>query len=204
MITDLVAYIKNKNSIITASSDGGTTSTALAIAEKLCEEDKAVVYFNPASSIDREFVKKYYPSVFSNVTFLLGPLPALIYYLDTSSNNIDYVIIDPGDALVLKELVYRQLLSLSSLLKFNILTTSQIRVNPAENGHTYSTVERLNKLNLVSSGNYFEYSIWLRKVTESQLYYVRRYSDIFDCYREGNKYLQRYIITYAREGNVLK
>lgn len=204
MITTLVDYIKNKNAIITASPDVGSTTTSLAIAEKLVAEGRGILYFNPACSLNREFIETFYPNVFSNVTFLLGPLPALVYYLDSNASNIDNLIIDPGDSLVAQEFVYRQLLSLSSVLKFNILTTSQIRTNPSENGKAYSTIERLNEKTLIPSGSYFQYSIWLRKVTEVSLYYNRCYADVFDCYREGNHYLQRYILTYGIEGNLLK
>ena len=203
MIAKVLEYIKDQNVIVTTSPDQGSTSTILALAEELIKEDRGILYFDPSFSINRQFVEKYYPLVFYNISFLIGPLQTLIYYLDSNPEHIDTIIIDPGDCLMSTSMIYRDLISLSSTLQINIIVTSQIRINPSEGGKPYSTIEKLNKDKLVPSGIYFPISIWLRNVTETSIYYKRKYLDVFDCYREGNKYLKRYLITYGLEGNVI-
>lgn len=106
--------------------------------------------------------------------------------------NVDYLVIDPADCLM----GTRALPDLVSVSKkrFKIIAASQIRQDPSQGGKVYSTLESLN---------IFDYSLWIRNVTEEQEIFKSKYLDIFDSRRKGNDYISRYVAKYANEGNVL-
>jgi len=84
-----------------------------------------------------------------------------------------------------------------------LICTSQIRHNP-NTGKPYSTMERKNKTYSDYGEIMFNNSVWIRNVTEPNNIYKMRYVDIFNIYRIGNNYSDRFLIRFDnKEGNVI-
>ncbi|MCK9428993.1 MAG: hypothetical protein M0R17_03145 [Candidatus Omnitrophica bacterium] len=162
----------------------------------LLHQNKSILYYNPSKDIDQEFVKKYHQDVYQNVIFHKESLSLLINFLEYINYEIDYLILDPGDALMVSRNVIPMI---KSSLKGHIIITSQIRQDPTKNGHIYSPIEELNK-----KYNLFKYSIWIRNVTEEEQLFKSRYIDIFENCRIGNQFLRRYLVRFdSKTGEII-
>jgi hypothetical protein len=199
MIKDIVKeFVLDHNIIVTAPTGNGTTTLTLQIASTLADLDKRVLFYNPLGDIDREFVKSTYPNAFSNIFFFNDSLAQLLSFLDYINYNIDFLVLDPGDSLMMNKGIY-PLLNIR-LKNKGIIATSQIRQDPNKGGQIYSPVEELNKKNNLSI---FNFSIWIRNVTEMEQLFKSRYLDIYDHARIGNEFLKRYIVRFDSKTGVL-
>lgn len=196
----LIDYIVNKNSIITSNVGGGSTSFTLYLLNNLCISNN-VLYYSTGSNIDRSFVKNYYNNVYHECTFFIGPLDIFLSYLTNLGSkleNFNYIILDTADVIGKESL--QSLKMLFDLYNINMIATSQLRVDP-NNSRPYSTVEEWNKQ---LNGELFQNSIWIRNVNEPNTINKRKYIDIYNHFRIGNRYTKRYIISFDKKrGNVL-
>jgi hypothetical protein len=81
-----------------------------------------------------------------------------------------------------------------------IIATSQIRQDPTKNGSIYSPLEELNKKN---NSSIFNFSVWIRNVTEEDQMFKMRYIDIFDHHKVGNQFIRRYVVRFDSKTGVL-
>jgi hypothetical protein len=197
MLKELInEFVLDNNIIITAPSGNGSTVFTLYLSNLLLHQNKSILYYNPSKDIDQEFVKKYHQDVYQNVIFHKESLSLLINFLEYINYEIDYLILDPGDALMVSRNVIPMI---KSSLKGHIIITSQIRQDPTKNGHIYSPIEELNK-----KYNLFKYSIWIRNVTEEEQLFKSRYIDIFENCRIGNQFLRRYLVRFdSKTGEII-
>lgn len=195
LVDDLIS---ENNTLITSPSGNGTTVLTLCIANYLVAKGKTIIYFNPSKDIDSEYIKKNFPSVFCEVFFLKSSLQHLINFLAHIDFKIDYLIIDPGDNLMVNKGIIPVLKDL--LKNSKLVITSQIRQDPTQGGKLYSPIEELNKR---YNNSIFKYSIWIRDVTESSSTFKSRYVDVFDNVRKGNNFIRRYIVKFDKKTGVL-
>lgn len=196
MLSELVDdYIKNKNVVVTSAADNGATTLSLFILNCLLKEDKFIVIYNPLNNIEKEFVKRYYPRVFNDTLFVTSKVTDFLSLLQYLRYKLDYLVIDPGDCLLYNPGLLPEI---SKLLIGNIICTSQIRQDPNKGGQIYSTLENKYMTTL------FDYSIWIRNVTETSGIMKRKYIDIFKEKRSGNNYIARYVANFTDEGNIIQ
>lgn len=181
-------YVENKSLCITSSSGEGSTSLALYIS-MILSKDYTVMYYNPSSDLDREYIKKFYPLAFNNVLFVQADLESFIGLVSILSGDIDYLVLDPADSLIkaipkLKRVVPKTC---------NLVATSQLRLDPKQGWKPYSTIEELNKKN---GNTIFDYSVWIRKATESNAVFTNKYIDVFKHRRIGNRFESRYVVRF--------
>lgn len=197
-------YIKDDNVIITSAPGNGTTSLAQAIMDRLCLS-QSVLYYSPCATFDRDFIEKYYKNAFKNVCFMSCGVYEFIDFVAQNTmakEPFKYIVIDPADFLLTYGDVLTHIRNALKFVKTKIICTSQIRHDLNAGGQLYSTIERWNRLHIEEQ--VFKYSIWIRNVTGLDLFYNSRYADVFPGYRQGNKYLERFIIKFQKkEGYVV-
>lgn len=195
MLPELVEdFVYGKNVVVTSSAGNGATSLCLYIANILLRDDKIVMLFNPQDSIEKSFVKRFYPRVYDDVVFVSSSVPQFLTFLEYMDYKIDYLIVDPADCMMFSS---RLLPTLSELISGKLICSSQIRQDPTKGGQVYSTLE--NKY----MGKIFDYSIWIRNITEEFGEIKRKYIDVFDKKRSGNNQIARYVASFSKEGNIL-
>jgi hypothetical protein len=201
MLHEIVSdFIVKGNTIITGPTGNGITSLTLHLMNCLLKDDINILYYNSTQEIQKDFVKKFYPRVYSDVLFYQGDLYTLTNYLEFINYDIDYLIIDPGDSIMVNKKLIPLLVSIFHEKK-KLIVTSQIRQDPTQGGQVYSPIEKLNN---TYNGTLFKYSLWIRDVTQETNIFKERYVDIFDKIRVGNKYIRRYIAKFnEREGNIV-
>lgn len=196
----MIEYIINKSSIITSNVGGGSTSLALYIINNLIQNNN-ILYYDTTYSINRDFLRQYYSNVFDNCIFFQGQQDTFLNFISElggNLQNIDYIVIDTADTFGKQTL--SNLNNLTSLYNIKLIVTSQLRVNP-NTGKPYSTVEEWNKQ---LSERIFHNSIWIRAVNEPNTITKRKYIDIYNEFRIGNKYYKRYIFNFdIKRGNIL-
>ena len=196
MLKELIdEYIKDKSTIITAKANGGTTSLCLFIANTLLNDNNVILYFNPQDNIEKTFVYKFYPRVYSDVIFSACSVTELLYFLQYLNFKVDYLILDPGDCLMYNS---KLLPMLKSTIKGNIICTSQIRTDLSQGGRVYSTIEKK-----YMPTKLFDSSLWIRSVTEPSSMFIKKYIDVFNTVRSGNNFIARYIANFTKEGNIV-
>lgn len=194
MLRDIVRfYIENKTAIITSAPGNGASSFSLYLANILLEKG-SVLYYSPDSSIDREFIKDKYTNVYNNCIFISGNIDYYLEFLDYIDYKIKHIIIDPADPMMSRKNKLILLKTYLSTKKIGLTCTSQIRMDPSKGGKVYSTIENAMP---------FDYSIWIRNVSETTDLYARKYIDIFDKKRSGNNYIGRHVANFTKEGQVL-
>ena len=191
IVTD---YLQKGNTIITSPTGNGCTTLALYLANLiLSRNDSKILYYNSTGDISSEYLSILKSENYKDIFFHQGSLSTLIGFLEHCNYSFDYLILDPGDTLLIDKQILPLLIS---LFKGRILATSQIRNNLSEGGQVYSSLEKL-KL--------FDFSIWIRDVTEGELLFKSRYLDIFDKIRSGNKFVRRYVIRFdTKTGNIME
>lgn len=196
MLSDFVhSYVEKGNCVITSSSNNGCTSLAIYIANILCRHNKVVMYYNPTAEIDRCFVKKFYKGAFENCIWLNGTTEKLVEALNAFEFKVHHLILDPADALLTNANLVPML---SSAVRGKLICTSQIRLDPKTKWAPYSTLEKKYM------GSVFNYSIWLRNVTEDSMFLTKKYVDVFKGKRVGNRYSARYIAKFTKDGNIIE
>lgn len=190
IITD---FIQKGNTIITSSPGNGCTALTIHLLNLLLHKnDVKIVYYNSTADIDINFVKQN-KHIQNDIFFHQGTLPQLISFLEYINYDIDFLVVDPGDTLMIDKNLF---CLLKKLCKGKILATSQIRQNLNKGGQVYSTLE---------STHLFDYSIWIRDVSEGENLFKARYLDIYDQRRNGNNYLRRYVVKFDNKtGNVME
>jgi len=190
--------------IITASPDNGSTSFVQMLSGLLYNKGNTILYYNPSRTINRKFIKKFYPNVYNNVCFIVCSIEYLINYIHLIGDNFifNYMIIDPGDILITNNqlILLKQLLD---LYKCTLICTSQIRQMPVEGGKPYSTLDRLNKKYCQYGQPLFRYSIWIRNITEKHIILYNKYLEIYNYYKDKINFIDRHIIQYSREGQIV-
>lgn len=185
-------YVYDHDVMLTAAAGEGTTALALYLAMILSEE-KFVIYFNPSSDINREYVRKFYPRVFHNVLFIQSNLDTFLEFLDEIDYDFDYLVLDPGDTFMSAKNTLISLKKICKIKNSHLIVSSQIRLDPNIGWQPYSTVEKVNK----SCGNtLFDYSIWIRRVSENNPILTAKYIDVFKGSRKGNQYISRYLVRF--------
>jgi len=199
-MSELIQRVVGKNTIITSPPSEGSTTLALYITNILSVSSN-VLFFDTGRTIDRQYIKEHYKDMFANCFILQGSLDYFLNYLSDLNRqlrHIDYVVIDTGDILSKKDLL--NLYNIFDSCNINMICTSQLRVNPG-NSRPYSTVEEWNKQ---LTNNPFDNSIWIRKVNEPNTFLNRKYIDIYDRFRVGNRYQSRSIFNFdKKKGNIL-
>ncbi len=190
-------FIFDSNIIVTAAPGNGATSFIQMIINSIALK-KNVLYYDPSGTINREFTTKYYSNIASNVCFLSGSFHIFIDYIIDLGSNFNYIVVDPGDILSNQQESLRLLSLILSNTESKLICTSQIRIDPTT-GKPYSTLERVTKINRL---DFFDYSIWIRNVTESNPIYTNRYVDIYNNFRVTKNFVHRYIVQYTKEGNI--
>jgi hypothetical protein len=185
-------YVSNHNVILTAAAGEGVTTLALYLADVL-SNDRLVIYFNPSGDIDRHYVKRYYPRVYKSVLFIQAGLDSLLEFLDSIDYEFDHLIMDPGDMLMTNKTALRSLKGICGINNARMVCTSQIRLDPNTGWQPYSTIESFNKKN---GNTVFKYSIWMRKATEDNPFFIAKYIDVFKGVRHGNRFLSRYLVRF--------
>ena len=198
---DFIKHIENKNTIITSAPGEGSTNLAYLITHELAIKGKIVLFFDTGHTLNRTYIKEHYFAMYNFSFIIQGSLDIFINYL-TDMNRIlsyiDYVVIDTGDILSKKHLL--TLYNLFDSCNIKVICTSQLRLNP-NTSKPYSTVEEWNKQ---SSELPFDNSIWIRKVNEPNKILNRKYIDIYNNFRIGNKYYSRSLISIDKKrGNIL-
>lgn len=194
MLKDIVIdYIEKNNCVVTSAPGNGTTSFILYLTNILAEQEENIIFYNPDRGIDRKFIKRFYPNVYNKVIFIESTIDVFIDYLDYTGFDQDRVVIDPGDVFASQFNLLRELINVAKMKKIKVLCTSQIRTNISNGGKTYSTLEK---------DSLFDYSIWIRNVSESNTLFTSKYIDVFSKKRSGNDYLSRYVAKFGKEGNV--
>lgn len=187
-------YVYDNDVILTASAGEGITALALYLAMILSEE-KFVIYFNPSRDINREYVKKFYPRVYQQVLFIQSDIGTFLEFLDEIDYDFEHLILDPGDAFMLTKNTLASIKRICKIKKIHLIVSSQIRLDPKRKWQPYSTIERENK----KSGNtLFDYSIWMRRVSEDNPFLTTKYIDVFKGSRRGNQYVSRYLVRFDK------
>lgn len=199
MLADLAEdYILNNNCIITSSTNNGATSLCLFLCNELTKRnDETIYFFDPNGGIDRSFVKNNYPYVFQNVIFIQCSVDNLINLLLYTNFKIDRLLVDPGDILLTSKNFLTSLVYFLQDRESKLICTSQIRQD-IPNNRIYSTIERFNQRE-----DLFDYSIWIRNVSEESILYTRKYVDVYNKIRTGNKFIARYIANFTKTGKIL-
>lgn len=195
MLSELVDdFIEDKNVVVTAAAGNGATSFCLYLANILLRKNKLIVYFDPQDNIEQSFVKKFYPRVYQNVVFVACGVQELLWFLQYIDYKVDYLIMDPADCLMYNTGLIPMI---ADSISGTIVCTSQIRQDPSQGGKIYSTIEKkfMDKI--------FNYSVWIRNVTEGKGALQHKYIDIFDKTRSGNNQIARYMGTFSSEGNII-
>ena len=199
-MSDFLKYIVNKNSIITSPPGEGSTTLALYLTNILSNTYN-VLFFDTGKNIDRKYIKEHYNDMNVNAFIFQGSINYFLDYLSDLNRqliNLDYIIIDTGDILDKKTLF--NIHSIFEACNINVICTSQLRVNPGTS-KPYSTVEEWNKQ---LPNHPFDNSIWIRKVNEPNTFLNRKYIDIYDKFRVGNKFYNRSILSFdKKKGNIL-
>lgn len=195
MLREIVGdFVKGNRIVVTSSTNNGASSFCLYLANKLAQEDQLILYYNPTSDIDRNFIKEYYPLVFKNILWISGRLDSFIEFLSFIEHTYDSLVIDPGDTLM----VNPDLIGMLGKLKkkeATIVYTSQIRQDPHKGWAPYSTVERMRT---------FDYSIWLINTTGPTRVFKTKYVDIHKDVRSGNNFIAREIARFTNEGRIVE
>jgi hypothetical protein len=197
MLSDIVKdYLEGRCTSIVSSSGGGATSLTLYLANIIFREDKSVLYFNPTEEIDRSFVKKYYPRVFSKALFAITDLEEFIELISSEEIRFDWTFIDPGDMLITRnKKILDYIISLCSLRRSSLVCTSQIRVVP-ETKQVYSTIEQTGL---------FNYNIWIRKIGLIKDDLIdEKYVDVFPTVHQGNNFIARYVMKITPGGQIME
>jgi hypothetical protein len=191
IVTD---YLQKGNTLITSSTGNGCTTLTLYFANLiLSKTDSKILYYNSTGDINSEYISILKSENYKDIFFHQGNLLTIIRFLEYCNYDFDYLILDPGDTL----LIDRKILPLIfNLFKGKIIATSQIRQDPTKGGQVYSSLEKMNL---------FNHSIWIRNVTEGEQMFKSRYLDIFEKSRLGNKYIRRYVIKFdIKTGNIME
>jgi hypothetical protein len=200
MLKELVEeFVFGNKIIITAPTGHGSTVLTLHIVSILLEKDNKIIYYNSTGDIDSNYIKPVYPSIYKDVFFHKESLGLLTNFLDYINYDIDSLILDPGDSLMSNKKIY-PLLNTVLNPKVSLIATSQIRQDPTKGGQIYSPLEELNKS---YNSSIFQYSIWIRDVTESVHLFKARYIDVYKNYRTGNKFIRRYLVRFDIKTGVL-
>jgi len=195
MLRDIIIdYIEKYNCVVTSSPGNGTSSLILFLTNLLTESESNIIFYNPDRSIDRTFVKRFYPNVFNKVMIIESPVEIFIEFLSYIDYKVDRLIIDPADVLLGSSKILQGLMPILKANKIKVLCSSQIRTDVANGGKTYSTLEKTGL---------FDYSIWIRNVSESNGIFIKKYVDVWKHKRNGNNFASRYIAKFGKEGNVL-
>jgi hypothetical protein len=187
-------YVRKHDVILTSASGEGCTVLALYMSMVL-SDNKIVIYFNPLGDIDREYVQKYYPRTFKDVLFIISDVKSLIEFLNEIDYEFDYLIIDPGDVLMVDKTTISNLKKICRIKGSHMIFTSQIRLDPKIGWNPVSTIESLKSVDTI-----FDYSIWMRRATEDNPFFISKYIDVFKGVRIGNRYIGRYLVRFNREG----
>lgn len=199
MLKELVEeFVLGNNIIITSPTGHGSTVLTLHIVNLLSGKDKRVIYYNPTGDIDGTFISSNYPAVFRDTFFHKESQSLLINFLDYINYDMDFLVLDPGDSLMHNKRIYSLLNNI--LGTKGMIATSQIRQDPTKGGQVYSPIEELNK---AYNNSIFDYSIWIRNVTEGEQLFKSRYLDVYKHNRVGNKFLRRYIVRFDTKTGVL-
>jgi cellulose biosynthesis protein BcsQ len=197
----IIYNILNKNSIITSKTNGGSTSFSLYLANELSLLNHNILYYDTSKSIESNFVQKHYINTYNNVLFFISSKEIFFNYIITMGSNIknfDYIIIDTADSFGKTDIV--NMFNILQLYGVKLIVSSQLRIDP-NTAKPYSTVEKWNK---EQTHDMFDLSIWIRDVNEPNNIHNRRYIDIFNKYRTGNKYTYRYILNFNKKhGNII-
>jgi len=191
IVTD---YLQKGNTLITAPTGNGCTTLVLYLANLILNKtDPKILYYNSTGDISLEYLSILNSKHYKDIFFYQDNLSTFIKFLEYSNYNFDYLILDPGDTI----LVDKKILPLIfNLFKGKIIATSQIRQDPTKGGQIYSTLEKMNL---------FDYNIWIRDVTEGEQMFKSRYLDIFNGRRIGNMYIRRYVIKFdIKTGNIIE
>lgn len=194
MLKELITSLLGKRIIVSSAPGAGASSFTLYIANTILDNNKLVLYYNPDRDIDREFVKKYYPRVFSDAVWLTSTLEDFLELYAEHSQLFDTLIVDPGDI----TMVDKHILPTLGCVRrpgATLICTSQIRQDPNKAWAPYSTLEALNS---------FDYSIWITKVTGIHPVFIQKYIDVHDKIRSGQNLILRDIANYTLEGNIVQ
>jgi hypothetical protein len=195
MIYEIVTdFIKKGNTIITSPAGNGCTTLALYLAAQiLVKNDSRILYYNPSADINIDYVTPLSNPAYKDIFFHQESLKTFVDFLEYSEYDFDYLFIDPADTLLVNSKILPLILK---LFKGKIVAVSQIRQDPTLGGQVYSTIEKLNV---------FDYSIWIRNVTENEELFKSRYLDVYDRRRSGNKYVRRYVVKFdSKTGNIME
>jgi len=199
-MSDLMGYVLNKNTIISAAPGEGSTTLALYLTNILSTSSN-VLFFDTGNTLDKQYIKTHYNDMYNHCFIIQGSYDNFLNYLSDLNrqlSNLDYIIIDTGDIITKPNLL--NLYNIFDACDINIICTSQLRVNPGT-GKPYSTVEEWNKQ---LTKKPFDNSIWIRKVNEPNTFLNRKYIDIYKEFRIGNHYIDRSIFSFDRKkGNIL-
>lgn len=194
MLKDIIFdYIEKNNCVITAAPGNGTSSLILFLINILSETDSDIIFYNPDKSLDRKFIKRFYPNVYNKVLFINSSIDILIEFLYYIDFKFSRLIIDPADSFLSQTNTFIDLIKVLKLNNIKVLCSSQIRTDISNGGKLYSTIEN-TKL--------FDYSIWIRNVSEHDELFKNKYVDVWKKERKGNNFLSRYIAKYGKEGNI--
>lgn len=191
-------FITKGSSIITAAPDNGSTSLLLYIANKLCVRNSILVY-SKYLTFDLSFVKNNYKNLYNLGLYIKGNVNYLLDFI--IERNINYILIDNADSLLYNKNIIDHLTELCYTFGIKIICTSQIRQDM--NSSVYSTIENYSKNRITQNKPSFTWSIWVRNVTEINTIYNRKYIDIYDGYKVGNKYEKRFIANYNNNGRII-
>lgn len=202
MLQDIInKHICNKNSIVTSAPGNGSTTFLLYLANQLNINNYSVIYYNPAYNIDRDFIKLNYPNAYNDTFFMFSDLDYFISFLRTTS--FDYIIIDPGDVLLKTKNILPLLIKLIKTQKSYLICSSQIRIDIPNGAKPYSTIEKINIESIKNNKLIFDNSIWIRNATGNKGIIREKYIDVFNKFRNGNNYIDRYIAKFNNYGYIL-
>jgi hypothetical protein len=156
--------------------------------------------------LNREFVKSYYNEAYRDVCFITCPIDIFIEYLSSIGTDFyfDTLIIDPGDIVIINQSMLQMLQETLILYKCNLICTSQIRQIPEEGGKPYSTLDRLNKRYCKYGKPLFDFSVWIRNITEHVMFYNNKYIEVYRFFRYKNNFIERVTVKYSKEGYIVK
>jgi len=156
------------------------------------------------SVTDRNFVRRFYKEAFSEVLFINASLDTLIDLFATSDImlDLDYLVIDPGDILASNRKMLSIMAGIMHYAKCNLICTAQIRANPDKGGQIYGTLDRSNEKLMCMGREVFDYSIWLRNVTEKDSILTSKYVEVYENYRTS-KLKYKSIIKMTKSGGIL-
>lgn len=191
--------------MVTSSPGNGTTSFLLAFAENLIKSGVRVIYMDVSSSLSRDFVFQYYKNVFKYMIVLQNMTYLDFVSLIDECDIKDYtIIIDPGDSIMKFPNLFSPLFWMFKERNIRVICSSQIRQDPSQGGKPYSPLEKENLRRLRFGEPIFDYSIWIRNITTANIINKSKYIDVFRYARTGNNYIDRYLVKYSEEGNIIK